>query len=101
MATRHSSSGWTTRALGFVEQLGRILELALAAVMLPVGRAALWLGRLLQRLLSALRRRRPRPPSNPRTPEDPGQAPATAQPPETEPCGGPFGRDTAERALVA
>ena len=98
MATRHSPLGWTTRALAFVEQLGRVLELALTALMLPVGRAALWLGRLLQRLLSALRTRAPRPPGNPYTPNGPGQAPATAQRRETELSGGPTGQDTADKA---
>ena len=63
MVTRHSSSGWTTHVLAFVEWLGRVLGLALAALMLPVVLGAFWLGRLPQRLLSALRRREHPPPA--------------------------------------
>jgi hypothetical protein len=56
MASRRASSERGVGVLTFIEQVGRAVELALAVLMLPVGRAVLWLGRTVQRLFSALRR---------------------------------------------
>src|SRR5687767_11280847 len=63
MAIRDRQARWGTRVLGWVEGLGDVLGLALAALMLPVGKLVLWLGQFLLRRLRRLRWRpnQPRP----------------------------------------
>jgi hypothetical protein len=83
------------RALGWVEGLGDVLGLALAALMLPVGKAVLWLGQFLMRQVRTLWRRIRRPLPGPvpaaapefaAVPEDEdgGRGPGPVQPPQME-----------------
>jgi hypothetical protein len=58
MAIRDTLASWGRRVLGWVEGLGDVLGLAVAAIMLPVGRLVLWLGQFLLRLRGLWRRNR-------------------------------------------